>query len=310
MVYDIPWTPAPNNKLLTIADVYQPPTIQEMIQLAAFQNSMRERRAREQPSAARAESAEEQPAPTERTGEQTEAPPERPWDQASRSRVVATQARMPTIMDLIDLGTRGDFDTTRPWGSARPDAFTIPPDYVRTLPYHPGTDTATRQLLPYDPATDTARMMPLRSSDARRPAPFHATSFPVPPERRASMPQGSQEPQRSRRNDYLTTGLKMMESDNPAAMKMGLPLLRGINGAGGSGMDLPESLPDSGAYTDLARGIRSIMGDGSLDPARRVEAFNTLSARVRGQGEEAARSFDSSIDMSAIEAELARRGVL
>ncbi len=49
MPYDIPWTPAPANKFLTAADIWQP-TPQDIMNIAAFGDVQYERRLRNKPA--------------------------------------------------------------------------------------------------------------------------------------------------------------------------------------------------------------------------------------------------------------------
>lgn len=320
MAYDIPWTPAPNNKLLTIADVWRQPTVSDVLQLARFANEQQERRPRD--AVAGAPAAEERPQ-DERGARRDENAPEAAGTQAApqtsareaslpwreQPTLVGAFPFVPTLADIFNRFTpqSPSFDTTstprflaRPRGSAR-----LP--YMQTLPYDQAVDAAKPPAMPYNPATDASRVVPV---GLRRPDLFALSSPPRTDVRQAPPGGRNREMPGSRGGDGFLVALKMMESDDPAAMRMGLSLLRSLNRAGGSRVDLPESLPGSRAYTDLARGIQSIVADGSLDAGGRVEALNALAARVQGRGEEAAAPSGAVIDMSAIDAELARRGVV
>lgn len=208
-------------------------------------------------------------------------------------------------------GPRDPLQTTNdpsiPWrtGTGKPNIFTGRPSQTRNLLYRPEIDGARFRPLPYHPTTDPAPAVPLGLAQPWRlannePSRASASRTAVSPARPGAL-AGQYE-------RYLATGLKMMESDNPAIMNMGLRLLHSVNGAAGNSVDLPGSLPDSQGFTDFAQSIRSILADRTLEPARKVAALNELSARARGGREETAEMSGPAIDMNAIDAELARRG--
>jgi hypothetical protein len=179
------------------------------------------------------------------------------------------------------------------------------PRRASNLLYHPEADGRGIRHLPYYPAKDPARMVPLGLAESWRAGNGGASRAPDSRTARSSTRPGALAGQYER---YVATGLKMMESDNPAIMNMGLRLLHSVNGAAGNAVNLPRYLPDSRGFTDIARGIRSILADKALDPARKMGALNELSARARGGREETAGASAPGLDMNAIDAELARRG--